>query len=496
MDHTTEDRHRSRRRKATLDQSQETGKSMIPEKEKAGEQRKRPDGMCGVRRGMGVLLLFCAVALCAMPFVVRSVWGKVYIDIDSPAFQKIPIAVADFAPLNGNQGHADLSSWFPGAVRKTLDLTGYFNILNRAGGQRDQSQTGAVQAQAAYGEWRSLGAEYLIQGGFSSRGTQLVAEFRLIDIVQGRQLMGKQYTGGFEDRRDMVIRFVQEVLSLLTGGEGFFDTRIAFVVRQGRSSSLHTVGFGSQIDGRDLARVAGSPSLILSPRWSPDGRYLAFSSYRDGKPDIFVVSPSGSGLKKIVSFQGLNLPGAWSPDGRSLLLTLSKDGNEEIYVMDVRSGQVRRLTRNSAIDVSPVWSPDGRRIAFVSNISGSPQIYVMNADGGDVRRLTYSGNYNTTPAWSPRGGKIAYEGKVGSGYQIFSIDEDGGNVRQLTSGAGDHEFPSWSPDGRFLTFSLRSGGRSRINILNANTLEVRTLYESTDRCLGPAWSPRLKQALR
>lgn len=448
--------------------------------EERKEMRKRKG------RPIGTILLFCVLVLCGTTLLVRGSWGKVYIDIDSPAFQKIPIVIANFTPLSGNQGHADLSSWFSDALGRTLDLTGYFNLLSNHG------QSGAAVDKIPFGEWVNLGAEYLIQGGFSYQGGELVSEFRLFDVLQGRQLIGKQYIGKLEDRRNMVLSFAREVLLLLTGSEGFFDTRVAFIVRQGLSSSIYTVGFGGQVEGRDLARVIGSSSLMLSPRWSPDGRYLSFASYRDGKPDVFVITPSGGGLKKIAGFKGLNLPGAWSPDGRRLLLTLSKDGNEEIYVMDVGSGQLRRLTHNSAIDVSPVWSPDGKKIAFVSNVSGSPQIYVMNADGGEARRLTYSGNYNTTPAWSPRGGKIAYEGRAGGGYQIFSIDEDGGNVRQLTSGAGDHEFPSWSPDGRFLAFSIRSGGRSRINILNVNTLDVRTLYESTDRCMSPAWSPRLK----
>jgi len=450
-----------------------------------GKNRKRIGGRM-------VLILLGLLALCWGAPALRDAWAKVYIDIDSPAFQKIPLVVTDFAPLSGNSGHEELSSWFSGALNKSLDLTGYFTLLDKNKNPLNANPAGSKAGGVDFAGWSRLGAEYLISGGFSHRGGQLVAEFRLFDVVQGRQLLGKQYTGGVEDRRDMVLNFTREVLLLLTGAEGFFDSRVAFVVRQGRSSTLYTVGFGATLGGQGLTRVIDSPALILAPRWSPDGRYLSFASYRDGRPEVFVISPSGGGLKKIVGFKGLNLPGAWSPDGRRLLLTLSKDGNEEIYEMEVGSGKLHRLTHNSAIDVSPVWSPDGRKIAFVSNMSGSPQIYVMNADGGNARRLTYSGNYNTTPVWSPRGGKIAYEGRAGSGYQIFSMDEDGGNVCQLTSGGGDHESPSWSPDGRFLTFSVRSGGRSRINLLNVNTLDVRTLYESADRVLSPAWSPRLK----
>ncbi|SEM47052.1 TolB protein [Syntrophus gentianae] len=448
-----------------------------------GKNRKR-------RRGIMMLSLFCVLALCGGAPALPSAWAKVYIDIDSPAFQKIPIAVADFAPLSGNSGQEELSSWFPGALNKSLDLTGYFTLLEKSRDSLNTKSSGSTAGGIDFTSWSKLGAEYLIAGGFAHQGGQLVAEFRLFDVVQGRQILGKQYSGGLEDRREMVLAFTREVLLLLTGAESFFDTRVAFVARQGNSSTLYTVGFKTSLGGQGPVRVMSSPALMLSPRWSPDGRYLSFASYRDGQPDVFVISPAGFGLKKIVGFKGLNLPGAWSPDGRRLLLTLSKDGNEEVYVMEVATGQLHRLTRNSAIDVSPVWSPDGRKIAFVSNSSGSPQIYVMNADGGGTRRLTYSGNYNTSPAWSPRGDRIAYEGRAGSGYQIFSVDEDGGNVRQLTSGAGDHESPSWSPDGRFLAFSARSGGRSRIQLVNVNTLEMRTIYESADRLLSPAWSPR------
>jgi len=462
----------------------------MSEKGKRRVQRAGLGTKIRLRWGFPVMLLIWAVLLCGGPLGDRGAWGKVYIDIDAPSFQKIPIALADFTPLSGNAGHQELAAWFPGALGKALDLTGYFKIL-----ERRNNPPGTAAGQGGFAQWVNIGAEYLISGGFSFQGGRLLGEFRLYDVVQGRQLLGKQYTGKLEDRNDMVLRFVQEVLQLLTGAEGFFDTRVAFVCRQGRSSSLYTVGFGGQTDRQDLNRVTAAPAPILAPRWSPDGRFLAFASYRDGKPDVYVASPSGGGVKKVVSFKGLNLPGAWSPDGRRLLLTLSKDGNEEIYVMDAASAQLRRLTHHSAIDVSPVWSPDGRKIAYVSNRSGSPQIYVMSAEGGESRRLTYSGNYNTSPAWSPRGGKIAYEGRAGSGYQIFTVDEGGGNVRQLTSGAGDHESPSWSPDGRFLAYSVRSGGRSRINIVNANTLEVRTLYESADRCQSPSWSSRLKPAL-
>jgi TolB protein len=421
-------------------------------------------------------------------FSSGQAYGKVYIDIDSPSFQKFPIAVADFKPLRPVADKGDLPAWFSDTLSRDLTITGYFQMLDRKAFLEDPKQAGITAEGIRFEDWTAIGAEYLVKGGFQTDGRELVTEFRLFDVVRGELVVGKRYVGKPEDRNRMVMQFISEILLSLTGEAGLFDTRIAFVRKGDAPADIYTINF----NGSDLRRITNDNALTLSPRWSPDGRFLAYTSYRDGNPDIHLRDLVSGSTRKIVFYPGLNLPGSWSREGARLLVTLSRDGNQEIYDMNVGSSLLQRLTRDFAIDVSPVRSPDERRIAFVSNRNGSPQIYIMDADGGNVRRLTQDGNYNTSPAWSPKGKKIAYEGSVNGRFQLFLIDPEGGDPQQLTFDGADHESPSWSPDGRYLAYSVRGYGRSRIEIMNVGGRNVRVLYEGNDRCQSPFWSPHLR----
>jgi len=418
-----------------------------------------------------------------------SAYGKVYIDIDSPSFQKFPLAVAEFQPLTGEEGKGDLPLWFADTLTRDLTITGYFNVLDRRAFLEDPRKAGITAAGIRFEDWRVIGAEYLVKGGFQEDDRGLVTEFRLFDVVRGEMVVGKRYVGNPEDKNRMIMQFANEILLTLTGETGLFNTRIAFSRKQGNAADLYTINF----DGSDLRRVTHFNALTLAPRWSPDGRNLAFTSYRDDNPDIYLLDVQDGKTEKIVSYRGVNLPGSWSRDSVRLLVTLSRDGNQEIYDMNVGTRVLQRLTREYAIDVSPVRSPDERSVAFVSNRSGSPQIYLMDADGSNVRRLTYEGNYNTSPAWSPKGGKIAFEGAVNGRFQIFMIDDDGGNLRQLTFDPWNNESPAWSPDGRYLVFAVRGGyGRGRIEIMQAGGYNRRVLFEENEGCMTPVWSPHLQ----
>jgi len=421
-------------------------------------------------------------------YLPHSASGKVYIDIDSPAFQKFPIAIVDFNKISQQNHQTDLSSWFSDTLAKYLEMTGFFNTISKKAFLEDQKQAGLTVGSINFADWAVIGAEYLVKGAFQSNGKDVTAEFYLFDVMKGELITAKQYSGKIEDKIEMVRKFAGEILLALTGDEGVFGTKIAFVLKKGQNSEICTINF----DGTEFLRVTNLQSLTLSPRWSPDGKSISFTSYRNGNPDLYIRSMNSGRVEKISNFDGINLAGSWSKDGRKLLLTLSKDGNEEIYAMDLSSRNLERLTNNFAIDVSPAWSPDNKRIAFVSNRSGSPQIFTMGADGDDVKRLTYEGNYNTSPAWSPRGNRIAYEGRVNGRFQIFAINDDGSNAMQLTSDNSDHESPSWSPDGRYLVFSTRGGGKHRICVMNANGLNVRVLYENVSGTMSPSWSPKMK----
>ena len=438
-------------------------------------------------RGDRFAVFFVIALMTSIFLILPAAWqqakAKVYIDIDSPAFHKLPIAVADFAAAKTFEGEGDLSRWFSGTLSSYLDMTGFFNIIDR---RAFPSQTGEVKS--GFSDWKAIGAEYLATGSFSGSGRSLTVEFRLYDVIRGELIAEKKYAGRVEDREAMVSRFAGEILSALTGGGDIFATEIAFVLKKGLNSEIYRITFS----GSAIRRVTDYDSLTLSPRWSPDGKSISFTSYREGNPDIYIRELNTGVTKKLVSYQGLNLPGAWSPDGKKMLITSNKDGNGEIYVLEMASGKLARLTNNPAIDVSPVWSPDGTRIAFVSNRSGSPQIYLMDGEGGNVRRLTFTGSYNTSPSWCPQANRIAYESRTEGSFHIFIINEDGSNPTQITPDGGNFEAPTWSPDGRYLAFSARRSGRSQLCVMNANGTNMRVLFESASALIGPSWSPYLR----
>jgi len=429
---------------------------------------------------VGFLVLCC---LCS------PVWGKVYIDIDSPAFQKFPIAIQNFKGLAGGQTRPGLSPWFANELGDALRITGFFRVIERSAFIEDPSRTGITAQDINFGDWLSIGGDFLVKGGFHYNGTELTVEFRLFDVVEGKLIAGKKYWGKLEDRKTMVMKFAGEILLVLTGERGVFDSKIAFAARKGKATEIFTVNF----DGSDFNRVTRYNSLTLLPRWSPDGKKLFFTSYVANNPDSYILDINSKKRSTVTNFTGLNMASSWSSDGKKVLIVLSKDGNEEIYEMTLKTKRLKRLTTDPAIDVSPSWSPDGSKIAFVSNRSGSPQIFIMDSDGKNVRRLTYEGSYNTTPQWSPRGGRIVYEGATDGHFQLFTIDEDGQNFLQVTFEDGGCKAPSWSPDGRYLAFTSMRGGVKKICIINSNGLNLRpfNLISGFDALKNLSWSPRL-----
>lgn len=399
--------------------------------------------------------------------------GRIYIDIDSPQFRRTPVAVSDFTPLNSSD-----SGGFGSSVRenlsKLLQLTGFFSLIT------PQAFLEKPGEKVNFSNWLAIGAEYLVAGSYVRDQAKHLVEMRLYDVLRGEIIESNRYTCGSGEEKEMARKMASHILKALSGEGGIFFTRLALVIRKGQNTEIGTMHF----DGTDLRELTKLNSLSLSPRWSPDGRYLAFMSYREKSTQMFIYDVREGTTKVLLALPGLNLPGAWSSDGKTLLATLSVDGNEEIYLIDIPTGKRKRLTYNRDIDVSPVWSPDGKSIAFVSDRSGNPQIFVMNSDGSNVRRLTFAGNYNTSPSWSPRGNLILYEGRTEGKFQIFALSVDGGDPVQITSGP-EHRSPTWSPDGRFFACTVVEGGREKVMVMNANGSNARFLTYGSQ----PAWSP-------
>lgn len=427
------------------------------------------------------ILVFC-ILICGYASLAGA---KVYLDIDSPTWQQIAIAVPDFQNSpSGGSAPAGLAGKLSEELSNLLQITAFFRVINK---QAYLTRPNTSPEHIAFADWVAIGAEYLVQGSFQRAGDTVTLACSLYDVVKGENVLTRKYAGKVTEGKNMLRKFAGDVLLTLTGEGDIFNTRIAFVMKKGRATDICSITY----DGSDLSKIKESKTILMSPRWYPTGRFLAFTSYEDGNPDVYIKDLQKSSDMKVASFPGINLAGGWSPDGKKMLLTLSKDGNEEIYLLDFGAKLLQRLTTDISIDVSPAWSPDGTKIAFVSNRSGEPQIYIMDIDGNNVRRLTWEGSYNTSPAWSPKGDLIAYEGMVDSKFQIFTIDTKGEHVKQLTFNEGS-KTPSWSPDGRYIAFSRSIHEKKSISVMTLSGSSTRLLYEGEGDCVSPSWSPRLQ----
>lgn len=437
-----------------------------------------------------VLILTFIFFSCTLLTLQNSDAAKVYVDIDSPAFKLIPIAICDFNNTSISTAKQDYSgSTVSEGVRKDLSLTGIFNVLNKKSFLEEKDSITAVTAEKVrFSDWTAIGADYLLKGNVIHNDKEIIADVYLFDVTRGEIIFNKKYRAPADKINAIARAIASDIMLALINDAGDFNTKIAFVSKKGLKSDIYSVSY----DGSGIKSVTNHQSVLMAPRWSPDGNWLAFTSFKRGRPEVYLLNLKNGVEKKVASYDGLNLCGSFSPDGKILLLTLSKDGNEEIYALEIDTLKLRRMTNNYSIDVSPSWSPDGKKIVFVSNRSGSPQIYTMDADGNNVKRITYKGSYNSSPSWSPRGDRIVYEGLTSDKYQIFSIDEGGNNAVQLTLDTANNESPAWSPSGRQIVYVSRKSSKSRILIMNSNGSNPRLLYEQNNKLVMPAWSGRFK----
>lgn len=412
-----------------------------------------------------------------------------YINISEPFLRKIPMAVPDFKPMTQSDSEKEIAARATQVVAESLAFTGYFKIIDREAFLERPAKKGIAAKNLNFKNWIDIGTELLITGGIRLEGQVLQMEFRMFDPFRGELLLGKRYTGRTENLRKMSLKFCTAVISRLTGNTGLFSSRIAFVSTTEKGKSLYVCDF----DGKNLHSVTDAHNILLFPAWSPDGRFLAYTSYKSGTPDIYVQSVSSGTQKLRIAFDGINIGPAWVPGQSQIAATLSHEGDEEIYLLTDSGKIVKRLTNSWGVDVSPTFSPDGKRMAFVSNRSGSPQIYIRNMESGETRRLTFEGKYNTQPDWSPEGEKIVYSGMHGSRTDIYVTSADGGRRKQLTRKAGNNEAPSWSPDGSLIVFSSTRNGSSDIYVMTASGTDQRRLIDMPGKQSLPAWSPPITQ---
>jgi TolB protein len=409
----------------------------------------------------------------------------VELNITQGNIQALPIAIADFA----GDGSVDPQEAreISGVVAADLRSSGLFNPIDQAAFIEKDVGTDSVPR---FDDWRVVNAQALVVGRIGSSDGRLKVEFRLWDVLAGKQLAGEQFFARAKDARRVGHIIADAIYERITGEKGYFDTRIVFVDESGpKDKRTKRLAIMDQ-DGFNVRLLTTGQNLVLTPRFSPSTQDITYMSFEGETPKVYLLNIE-TGQKDIVgAFPGMTFAPRFSPDGQRIVMSLEREGNANLFAMDLRSRRTLQLTNTNAIDTAPCYSPDGRQIVFESDRDGSQQIYVMAADGGNQHRISQGAGSYSTPVWSPRGDLIAFTKLLAGQFLIGVMKPDGSGERILTEGF-HNEGPTWAPNGRVLMFFRESPGAAggpklyTIDLTGYNERQVATPAFGSD----PAWSP-------
>jgi TolB protein len=397
------------------------------------------------------------------------------IEIIGSGANQFPIAIVPFRAEGG------LPQQLTPVISADLARSGVFRAIDAGGLNPPPSEPQEVN----YPTFRARGADAVVIGTVVPQPDgRYEVRFRLMDVQKQAQLAGFSYTASREQLRHTAHKIADVIYEKLTGDKGVFSTRIAYVAKNGKRFELQV----ADADGYGAQTILQSGEPIISPSWSPDGTRLAYVSFEQKKPVVYVQSLTTGTRRAVANFWGSNSAPTWSPDGRRLAVVLTKDGGSQIYAVGADGGEATRLTRSTAIDTEPNFSPDGQLVLFTSDRGGSPQIYGMSASGGDVRRLTFEGTYNVSPRFNPDGKSFTFIQRNGGRFNVAVQDLATRQVQVLTDGTVD-ESPSFAPNGRMILYATAVRGRGILSAVSSDGRVKQRLTANAGDVREPAWGP-------
>ncbi len=374
--------------------------------------------------------------------------------LTDPNAQPIPIAIPAFIAENPNaQG---LAAQISQVVANDLLGTGLFREIPR---EAYISQITSFESPVQYADWKAINAQGLVTGAVAMGADgRITVKFRLFDIYSGAPLgEGLQFGGTTDSWRRMAHKVADQIYTRITGEGPYFDSRVVFVSETGPKDNRQKRLAIMDYDGANVQYLTDSSSIVLAPRFSPDGGRILYTSYESGQPSIYMLDVATVTRQPVQTGNGtMSFSPRFSRDGSRMIYSLSQGGNTDLWIQDLGGGAPQQLTNAPSIETSPSFSPDGSQIVFESDRSGTQQLYIMPVSGGEPKRISFGPGRYGTPVWSPRCDYIAFTYQDGQ-FHIGVMRVDGSEEKLLTTSFID-EGPTWAPNGRVVMFSRETAG--------------------------------------
>jgi TolB-like protein len=216
------------------------------------------------------MLIFCLllIAMLKAPVIAADVGVKA--DITGQGGQRFPIAVSPLKNLGANTGDsARLSTGIADAMVHDLELSGWFKVLDRSAYLENSQTSGITLGTFDLKDWGTIGAEGLVKGGFSVQGDEVSVELRLFDVYQGKERIGKRYTGRVRDYRRIAHKFVDEIQypnRLRVQQRRTFQGNFRLASRRQREISGHRQSYDQSVTRLESRRTFGVVFVVQRPR--------------------------------------------------------------------------------------------------------------------------------------------------------------------------------------------------------------------------------------
>ena len=425
----------------------------------------------------------------------------IVITVGGEGLLKTAIGIPALYPLKGVKDGGVMGVEAARILTSDLDFSSYFSMVS-VPDLPPPPASGYSETTLNLEPYASRGAELIIAGSYTvDVEDNYTFDFSLIDVSLKARLGRVTYTGKKAAFRRLMHRYADEVLRLVTGERGPFETQIVFAGEQTGNREIYIC----DSDGENLIQITHNKSANMTPALSPDVTQIVYTSYVLGNPDLYILPVSGGKPRRLFGGKGLNYCPDWSAANNRIAFASSNNPhqNTEIYTINPDGSDLRQVTHEQwSINVSPSWSPDGKYIAFVSSRYGDkPQVLVTPANGGTALRISRSGGYNTDPTWSPIGWSeqeylVAYSGRASGGLDILAVRLDKSlqplQTIDVASGGGADEAPSFSPDGRFVVYSHGTQNNYDLYMTSLRQFKPRKITHMPGRETAPDWSQWLK----
>tara|TARA_Y100000741_G_scaffold123813_1_gene93229 strand:- start:1507 stop:2859 length:1353 start_codon:yes stop_codon:yes gene_type:complete len=427
-------------------------------------------------------------------------FSLIEVDITRGNLNPLPIAVSPLSQTNKSKKASqnklnleDLGLEIAKVIENNLKQSGLFNPLSK---DAFLQKPDIAHLKPRFEDWSLIKAQALITGKVLIHNEKLKVEFRLWDVLAGREMLALAFTTVPSNWRRVGHIITDKVYERLTGEKGYFDTRIIYVSEEGpKTQRVKKLAIMDQ-DGFNTKYLTLGNELVLTPRFNPTNQMVTYLSYFRNLPRVYLLDIE-TGIQEVVGdFPGMTFAPRFSPSGKKIIMSFAKDGNSDIYTMDIENRLVERITNHPSIDTSPSYSPDGKYITFNSDRSGYQQIYIMKSDGSNVKRISFGNGIYGTPVWSPRGDLIAFTKLHKGKFYIGVMRTDGKGERLLTENFYQ-EAPSWAPNGRVIIFYRETktnkegeGFSAKLWSIDLTGYNERLVETETDAS-DPSWSSLL-----